>query len=164
MIAHDHVDARRDHRCGMDERAHGRGTFHRVRQPRVQRNLRRFPDGPDQEAQGDCSGHLGGQVADLGEDFRIVERLEIEEDQEDRQQESGVADAIDDEGFRRRLGRRHLVIVVADQQIGAEPDAFPADEEHRVVVAHHQQEHRDHEQIHVCEEPRKPLLSMHVAD
>ena len=106
----------------------------------------------------------GDKLADLGEDFRIVERLEIDKDQEDRQKEPGVADAIDDKGLRRCLGRRHLVIVVADQEIGAETDAFPADEEHRVVVAHHQQQHRDHEEVHVREEARESLFTVHVAD
>ena len=50
MVAHDHVDAGRDHRGGMDERADGRGALHRIRQPRIERNLRRFADGPHQEA------------------------------------------------------------------------------------------------------------------
>ena len=106
----------------------------------------------------------GDKLADLGEDFRIVERLEIDKDEEDGQKEPGVADAVHDKGFRRGLGSRHLVVVVADQQIGTEPDPFPADEEHHIVVAHDQQQHRDHEEIHVGEESRESLFPMHVAD
>ena len=37
--AGDHVHAGRDHRRGVDQRADGRGAFHRVGQPDVQREL-----------------------------------------------------------------------------------------------------------------------------
>ena len=43
-IAADQVHACRHHRRGMDEGGHGRGAFHRVRQPRVERELRAFAD------------------------------------------------------------------------------------------------------------------------
>ena len=40
----------------------------------------------------------------------------------------------------------------ADEQVAAEPDALPADEEDRQVVAHDQDEHREAEQVQVGEE------------
>ena len=45
----DHVNARGDHGCGVDQRADRRGAFHRVRQPHVERNLRGFADGADEQ-------------------------------------------------------------------------------------------------------------------
>ena len=53
----------------------------------------------------------------MRKDFRVVERLEIDEDQEDGQQEAGVADTIHDEGLGRCFGRRHLLVVIPDEQI-----------------------------------------------
>ncbi len=46
-----HVDARRDHGSGMDQRAHRRRAGHRVGQPDEQRNLRRFSGGADEQQQ-----------------------------------------------------------------------------------------------------------------
>ena len=100
----------------------------------------------------------------MREDFRVIERLEIDEDQENREQEPGISDPVDDERLRSGLGRRDLVIVVADQQIRAQADAFPSDEEHGVVVAHDQEQHRNHEQVHVREEARESIFSVHVPD
>ena len=42
--AHQHVNAGRDHRRGVDQRGDRRRAFHRVRQPDVQRKLRRLSD------------------------------------------------------------------------------------------------------------------------
>src|SRR4029077_2451291 len=47
--AHDHVDAGGDHSGGVDEGADGRGAFHGVRKPDVERNLRGFAHGADEE-------------------------------------------------------------------------------------------------------------------
>ena len=51
--ANDRVHARRNHRRGMDHRADGSWAFHRVRQPDVQRELRRFANCADEEQQTD---------------------------------------------------------------------------------------------------------------
>ncbi len=148
----------------MDQRADRRRTLHRIRQPGIEGDLRRLADRPDEQAEGDGRGHLGRQFTGLREDLRVVQRAEIHEDQKDRQEEAGVADPVDHEGLGRRLGRRHLVVVVADEQVGAEPDALPSDEEDDIVVPHHQQEHRDHEEVHVGEEAREAFLPVHVPD
>ena len=41
----DHVNARRDHGCRVNERTDRRGALHGVRKPNVQRELRRFSNG-----------------------------------------------------------------------------------------------------------------------
>src|SRR5437899_891695 len=66
--------------------------------------------------------------------------------------ESKVADAIRNESFAGGIRSFGAIEVVSDQKIGAEPDALPADEHHHEIRAHHQHEHRKHEQTHVGEE------------
>ena len=61
--------------------------------------------------------------------------------------------------------RRLLLEPEADQQIRAEPDAFPADEHHQEVAAEHEHQHERREQVQVREvagERRRSVL--HVAD
>ena len=61
-------------------------------------------------------------------DLREVDAAEVREHQEHGDEEAEVADAVDDERFLAR-GRRVVGLVVeADQEVGAESDAFPADE------------------------------------
>ena len=57
-----------------------------------------------------------------------------------------------------------LIEVEADQQIAAQPDAFPADEQQQVVRRQHQHQHEEHEQVQVGEEPVVAALVRHVAD
>ena len=53
--------------------------------------------------------------------------------------------------------------VEADQQVRAETHAFPAHEQHQIVRAEHQNQHEEHEQIQVREEPVIAALVRHVA-
>ena len=41
--ARQHVQTRRDHRGGVNQRGHRRGASHRIRQPNMKGKLRRFP-------------------------------------------------------------------------------------------------------------------------
>ena len=52
-VAADHVHAGRHHRRRVDERGDRRRAFHRVRQPDVQRNLRRLAGRADEQQQRD---------------------------------------------------------------------------------------------------------------
>ena len=54
-----HINAGGHHGGGVDESGNRRGTGHRVRQPDVQRDLRRFAGSADQQQQTD-----GGENAD----------------------------------------------------------------------------------------------------
>ena len=53
VAAHDQVHARDHHRRRVDQRADRRGPFHRVRQPGLQRELRRLGDGAAEQAERD---------------------------------------------------------------------------------------------------------------
>ena len=107
MAARDHVDAGRDHGGGVDEGGDRGGAFHGVGQPDVERNLRGFAGGAEDEQEGDGGEEAAVPVGiggDAGEDVGEVERAEVGDEQEHREQEAEVADAVDDEGFFAGVG------------------------------------------------------------
>ena len=93
-----------------------------------------------------------------------VQRAERVERQDHAQDEAGVADAVDDERLLARVGRALLLEPEADQQVRAEPDAFPAHEHQREVAAQHQQQHEEREEVQVGEVADAVLVVGHVAE
>ena len=77
--------------------------------------------------------------------------------------EAEIADAVDDERLDRRGIGRRLVVPEADQQIGGEADAFPAEEHLDEVVGGHQHQHREGEQRQIGEEARLARVLLHIA-
>ena len=75
--ADDHVDAGRDHRGGVDQRGDRRRAGHGVRQPDVQRDLRRLAARADEEQQADGGGDAGvrmsGSRAASAKTLRVVD-------------------------------------------------------------------------------------------
>ena len=93
-----------------------------------------------------CHRGIGGE---LGGDFSEGERAEVADQQKDADQESEVADAVDDERFLAGVGRGVFLKPEADEQIGREPDAFPADEHQQHVAGQDQQGHEEEEEVEV---------------
>ena len=93
-----------------------------------------------------------------------VERAEVRDEQEHREQEAEVADAVDDEGFLAGVGGGVLREVEADEQVGGETDALPADEQQQEAGGEHQHQHEEHEEVEVGEEAPVALFVRHVAD
>ncbi len=54
--------------------------------------------------------------------------------------------------------------VESDQQVAAQPHAFPADEQQQVILRQHQHQHEEHEQVQVREEAVVAAFVLHVAD
>ena len=166
--ARDHVHARRHHGGRVDQRADRRGAFHGVRQPDVQRNLRRLAGGADEQQQRDGRQHAVAHLKAAGlqrrPNFREAERAERAARPNSPEDEAGVADAVDDEGLLARVRGRLAQEVESDQQVAAQPHAFPADEQQQVVVGQHQRQHGEHEQVQVAEEAVVAALVRHVAD
>ena len=105
-VAPDHVDTRRHHRRGVDESGHGRRPFHRVRQPGVERNLRRLAGGADEEQQRRQrdeaeAGGLDRLACRESRQVLEVEGAESREQQQHPEDEGVVADPVDDEGLLR---------------------------------------------------------------
>ena len=113
-----HEHARRHHGRGMDQGRDRRRAFHRVGQPGVQAELRRFAHGADEQQQA-VSGQRRHMHAEevitlvppspAPRRTRCRNRSDAEqhEDGEDAEREAEIADPVDDEGLDRRgVGRR----------------------------------------------------------
>ena len=105
-----------------------------------------------------------GDAGSVGEDRLVLDRVEEDEDAEDAEREAEITDAVDDEGLYRRSVRRRALEPEADQQVGGEADALPAEEHLDEVVRGHQREHGEGEERQVGEEARPAGIMRHVAD
>ena len=158
-----HVDARRHHGRRVDQRRHRGRAFHRVRQPDVQRHLSRLAKGTAEEQERDARrDHLA--AADGGRDLGQVHRAERGLAPEDAEEEAEVADAIHDERLLGGIGGRGLLVVMVDQEVGAEAHQFPEHENHQQVVREHDAEHREHEDREPAKVPRPRPVVVHVAE
>ena len=167
VAARDHIDAGRDHRRRVNEGGDGGGAFHGVGEPDVERDLRGFAGGSDDEQEGDGGEDAAvpvGVGADAGEDMSEVERAEVGDDQEHREEEAEVADAVDDEGFFAGVRGGVLFEVEADEEVRGETDSLPADEEEQEALGEDQDGHEEHEEVEVGEETPVALFMRHVAD
>src|SRR6186997_1402113 len=87
----------------------------------------------------------------------VVERYRTREreDQEYSHQHAPIADAVHYERFLGRSASFIKLDVVADQQIRAKADAFPANEHQKEIVREHERQHREHEKIQICKKAIK---------
>src|SRR5438874_10994564 len=107
--------------------------FHRIRQPDVKRKLPRFADGTAENQQCDEGGAgANGQKSSVLEATAslVVKQkgaaVVVEPKHPEKKPE--IADARGDEGFLGRGSRARPLDPEANQQIGREPDQFPANE------------------------------------
>ena len=162
----------------MDHGADGRRTFHRVRQPDVQRELRRFTNRADDQEDADQRSGAPAQPAEQdrrGRRQRVEHLLVVEDVAEaeragagvqvgDAEQHDHVGDAGRREGFDRRFVGAFLLEPEADQHVRAQAHDFPADEQQQQVIRHHQRQHRAREQGDQAEEARLARVVRHVAN
>ena len=132
-----HVDAGGHHRRGVNERRHRRRSRHGVRQPDVQRNLRRLAGGADEQQDADQTRRNRGKRAaqECGVDPVHVERADRLVQQEHAEQETGIADAVGDERLLAGTGFVGVLEPEADEKIRRKADAFPADKQHQQRLA-----------------------------
>ena len=153
--ASDEEDARRHHRRRVDERADGRGAFHRVGKPDVERELAGLANRTAEEQQanrragresanGRMRNHLRQRVLFEAAAPGIVEeqRAGLGVEPHDAEEEEHVADARGDEGLLGRRRRAGLVEPEADEQVAREAHQLPAHEEQQQVVRDDEAEHR----------------------
>ena len=97
------------------------------------------------------------------EDRRDRDGAEHQEGGEDAEREAEIADPVDDEGLERRGVGRGLVVPEADQQVGSEADALPAEEHLDEIVRRHQHQHREGEERQIGEEAGLAVVLRHIA-
>ena len=84
-----------------------------------------------------------------------IKRAKGDEDEQYTEHKAPVTDPIDDERLLPGVTRALLVIPEPDQQVGAEPHSFPADEHHQEVAAQDEDQHEEAEQVEIAKIPRK---------
>ena len=124
----------------MNQRRHRRRTFHRVRQPNLQRQLGRFARGATEQQQSDQrTRHV------LLPERREIHRTIAPVAHDDTEQEAEVAHPINDKSLFSRLRRRGPLVPVSDEQIGTEAHQFPKNKNHEQIISQDDAEHRKHE-------------------
>ena len=93
-----------------------------------------------------------------------VEHANLREEHEHGDEQSEIADAVDDECLLARVSIDLVVEPEADQEIRAETNALPSDEQNGIARSKHQHQHEEHEQVEIREEPRVARIVPHVAD
>ena len=173
--ARDQVDARGDHGRRVDQRRDGRGAFHRVGQPDVQRELRTLAAGPEHQEQTDRRRHAAADIqAWIGQPrlpqdpvcgVRImeIERAVRRPDQEQAERKPKIADPVNEKRLFAGRDRRWLLEPEADQQITTEPDRFPEHVQQHKIAHADEHRHREHEQRDICEEPHVAGIAVHIA-
>ena len=163
--ARQHVDAGGDHGGGMEQRGDRCRAFHRVRQPDVQRHLGRLADcaAENKEAGGGEVARMqrnrGQVLLDPGEHDRPGGQPE----HEDAEQEAEVAHAVDEKGLFAGVGGGILAEVVADEDVGADPDQLPEDIHHHEIVGQDDAQHGEKEEAEGGVVARDALVAAHVA-
>jgi hypothetical protein len=87
----------------------------------------------------------------------------VREEQEHRDQKAEVADAVDDERLLSGVGVGLVAEPEPDEQVRAEPHAFPSHEQHGIAGPQHEDEHEEDEEVEVREVPRITRILPHVA-
>ena len=100
----------------------------------------------------------------IARDRREIQRAHVHKEDEHREQQAEVTDAIHDERLLACHGIRGVAEPEPDQQVRCEAHAFPADEQHWQVRAHHQHQHEADEQVQVGEVPCEARVVSHVAN
>gem|GEM_PF-5254943 len=133
--------------------------------PGLQRQLRGFTDRTAQQHQRRPRQHVVAcfevrrcQLDHLTE----VQRAQLVVENEQGKGEEDVTHAGHDKRFHCRRAVLRIGVVEADQQIGAEAHAFPAEVHQQQVIRQHQHHHARDEQVGVGEEAGVALFPTHV--
>ena len=145
----------------MDQRAGGRRAGHSVRQPGLQRQLRRFAHGsaraaaPPRQSQMPIRPTTGRAPV---QQILNSERPQAVEQQKQANRHGGIAHAGHNEGFARRQPIHRILIPEPDEQIAAQADALPTEIQQQEIVRQQRVTMRGDKQVHVGEEAAVTLV------
>ena len=91
-----------------------------------------------------------------------VHRAELGKHDHHGRQQTHVANTVHDECLLSRRGVFGNVVPEANQQVGGQTNAFPTDEQDRVGVAEHEDQHGRDKEVQVGKEPAAVLVMFHV--
>ena len=170
----DHEDAGGHHGRGVDQRRDRGRAFHGVEQPGVQTELRRLghraheqqqaADGQGVDVEAEEMNLLAGHAGNRLEDGAEIHRVEEEETGEDAEGEAEIANPVLHEGLDRGVVGARALVPEADQQVGHQADAFPAEEQLDEIVGGDQHQHREGKQAEIGLKARLVRIVRHVAD
>ena len=139
-------DARLHHRGRMQVGADGRGRGHRVRQPEMERELRRLGEGSQQEQAQDPAipGMRPHAVARPQHVVQVIAAGGVPQ-QDHRHQQAEAPGPGHDQRRARALAGGAVLVPVADQQEGKEARQFPEHHHQDDVARHQHPRHRPRE-------------------
>ncbi len=161
-----HVNTGSHHRRRVNQCTDGRGAFHRIRQPHMERELRRLADGAAEETKarnrqrGLRHSSRRHGVKNAGQ----VRRSRVHEEYHDPNEESRIANPVHDEGFLARIGCRILLVPETDQQVRTKADELPSHVNENETVGQDELQHREAEKRQKGEKAAVPDIALHVAD
>ena len=169
--ARDQVDARGDHRRGVDQRRDRRRALHRVGQPDVERELAALADRAREQAQARPEQHRLAEQAGVEQRARCCARpgrtarvscsvpptfhrmiRPIRKPTSPTRVVRNAFLAAIHGGSRCTPRLRGAIVPEADQQVAAQADQLPADEQEQQVVGQDDRQHAEGEQRQVGEE------------
>src|SRR5207237_2548883 len=95
---------------------------------------------------------IGQTVREPPEQLLEVERAHVGPENQQDDDEAGVADAVGDECLDGRIGCASAFVVKADEQVGANAHQFPAQKDLEEIIGQHQVEHGEAEEREKKEE------------
>ena len=158
------VDAGGDHGGGMDEGRHRGRALHGIGEPHVQRDLgglaRRPTSSSSVMAVAVPVVSTSGALSKTAPKSSVPKAAKISI-RATRNPRSPMR--LTTKAFLPAAAADRLLEPEGDEQVRAEPDQLPPDEQHAEAVAEHEDQHRGDEEVEVGEEPTEPGVAVHVA-
>ena len=162
--ADEQVDARGHHRRRVDQRGDRRRALHRVREPGVQRDLRRLRDRAAEQPERDEVHRRRGEPVGLLRRRRGTRASPCSQTRRTAARAKVASPiAFITNAFFAAATASEPVVPEPDQQVRREPDEAPAHEQEQEVPRLHEQEHREDEERHVGEVATLLVVAGHVA-
>ena len=167
VAARDQVHAGRHHRRRVDQRRDRRRARHRVGEPDVERDLRALAGASEEQEETDAPSprrrRHGSDVAAALTPLKssvpmFANIMNIATRNPKSPMRFTMNAFLPASAFAFSLNQKPM------SKYEHKPDAFPPDEQNRIVAAEHQQQHEEDEQVEIREVARISRIVLHVSD